>query len=325
MPDANTDNYDLILPEEGGSIDTWGDKLNQNFAQIDSLLAQMVSSDSIVLTSSDDLFNLPIESRLYTINGSEPANWPADASSYGQVLYIARRGSASNAMMIVIDSGRRLFWNSSSSSTWGAWQQASSLADLNAELNAHKTSGDHDSRYYTKSQVDDRVELVGGWLRTPPARVLYFCTYKSANQTMAPGSSNTKITFYGSTLGPYGSPFYTPPGVYNPSTHTFTAPVDGMYEFWYNLVRSASVSGGNDAYGLEVRFALNGTALTTAPAGYADRIQGFNSNGEGSAVATARVVTQLSAGDEVTLRAGEQVRISGSSSLRASYWSGRLL
>lgn len=43
MPDAFTDNYAFILPEIGGSADTWGAKGNQNWAQLDSLLADKLA------------------------------------------------------------------------------------------------------------------------------------------------------------------------------------------------------------------------------------------------------------------------------------------
>lgn len=52
MPDAYTDNFDLILPEPGGSVDTWGDKLNQNFAQIDSLIEGRVDKSGDTMTGT---------------------------------------------------------------------------------------------------------------------------------------------------------------------------------------------------------------------------------------------------------------------------------
>lgn len=39
MADAVTPNFDFILPEVGGSNNTWGEKLNANFSQIDTILA----------------------------------------------------------------------------------------------------------------------------------------------------------------------------------------------------------------------------------------------------------------------------------------------
>lgn len=38
MADSSTVNYNFILPEIGASKDTWGTKLNSNFALLDNLL-----------------------------------------------------------------------------------------------------------------------------------------------------------------------------------------------------------------------------------------------------------------------------------------------
>lgn len=50
MADAYTPNYNLTLPEVGGSPDTWGDKLNQNFSQVDN---NLVPSGGIIMWSGD--------------------------------------------------------------------------------------------------------------------------------------------------------------------------------------------------------------------------------------------------------------------------------
>ena len=41
MADTETPHYELILPEVGGSSDTWGTKLNQNFTALDGHLAAL--------------------------------------------------------------------------------------------------------------------------------------------------------------------------------------------------------------------------------------------------------------------------------------------
>lgn len=48
MADAYTPNYNLTLPEVGGSPDTWGDKVNQNFSQIDN---NMIPTGGIIMWS----------------------------------------------------------------------------------------------------------------------------------------------------------------------------------------------------------------------------------------------------------------------------------
>jgi len=45
MPDTNTTNYGFLKPEVGGSTDTWGEKLNDNFEDIDGILIECFKND----------------------------------------------------------------------------------------------------------------------------------------------------------------------------------------------------------------------------------------------------------------------------------------
>lgn len=44
MPDSATPTYGFILPEVGGSDDTWGEKLNDNWSQLDDLLTSILQT-----------------------------------------------------------------------------------------------------------------------------------------------------------------------------------------------------------------------------------------------------------------------------------------
>lgn len=80
------------------------------------------------LTSSDDLLALPPHNELYTVTGSKPQNYPADAHEYGQVIYLSK-GDANDCAVIVIDSERRMFYNACSRAVWVGWVQAINSAD----------------------------------------------------------------------------------------------------------------------------------------------------------------------------------------------------
>ena len=59
MADTFTPNYNLVLPEVGGSPDTWGGKLNQNFSTVDTQLQAnadaVVAVESRTITAGDGL------------------------------------------------------------------------------------------------------------------------------------------------------------------------------------------------------------------------------------------------------------------------------
>lgn len=52
MPDTTTANYSFTKPEIGASEDTWGDKLNQNWDNLDGYLADKFGPDNILGTVS---------------------------------------------------------------------------------------------------------------------------------------------------------------------------------------------------------------------------------------------------------------------------------
>lgn len=54
MPDAFTDNFSFTLPEIGGSTDTWGDKINQNWAMIDQLLQERLDTLNAAIQNASD-------------------------------------------------------------------------------------------------------------------------------------------------------------------------------------------------------------------------------------------------------------------------------
>jgi microcystin-dependent protein len=55
MADTFTPNFNLTLPEIGGSLDTWGDKLNANLAEIDKLLLPV----GVIVMWSGSVANIP--------------------------------------------------------------------------------------------------------------------------------------------------------------------------------------------------------------------------------------------------------------------------
>jgi hypothetical protein len=45
MADGTTTNYSFVQPEVGASEDTWGGKLNQNWADLDTLLGGVTQTE----------------------------------------------------------------------------------------------------------------------------------------------------------------------------------------------------------------------------------------------------------------------------------------
>lgn len=195
------------------------------------------------------------------------------------------------------------------------------------------TSEDHDGRYYTKTQLDTRHQLVTGSsgtktiMRTVPDRIVWFQTYKASLQLIGTGGANQRITF--SSLQHDTNMWYTPSEWYNTAQHSFIAPIPGLYEFWANLVRAETQSGPNRDYGLEVAPAINGVPMTTSgPRLYAGRATSPDGdwNTDTAMQVSGKWIMRLEANDAVSLFAvQERFAIKGSSTVRDSFWGGRLL
>jgi len=57
MADVFSPNFNFILPEIGGSPDTWGDKLNQNFSELDAIMRRLLPVGMITMWSGTEVPN----------------------------------------------------------------------------------------------------------------------------------------------------------------------------------------------------------------------------------------------------------------------------
>lgn len=55
MADTFSANFNFILPEIGGSPDTWGDKLNQNFSELDAIMRRLLPVGMITMWSGTEV------------------------------------------------------------------------------------------------------------------------------------------------------------------------------------------------------------------------------------------------------------------------------
>jgi len=190
-------------------------------------------------------------------------------------------------------------------------------------MNDHRTSSDHDGRYYTQSQIDSRVLLDGTAVKTPPGGKVFVQIYKSATQQIT--ATNTKITFTTLSTGrsDYTTPWYYPSPWWDTSNHRFVAPVSGIYNVFAVVYRDP---GAGQTSAADFRFGVNGTILTTTgPQGFAP---GAGDLGGVSTYTNARIEMTmfLSAGDYVELfNVSAGVSIFGNSTGRTTSFGAFLL
>ena len=154
MADGQTTNYQFVLPEVDGSDDTWGDKLNQNWTDVDGVLNTLDQGlnglNQDITAVEQDVSTLQSRSLTagngLTGGGTLAANRTFTLGTPGTL-----DGGTSNA--VTADSHTHTI-NSTTSRT-----DASTTTLLAAGgMNDHRTSGDHDSRY--AAQVDSVSALL---------------------------------------------------------------------------------------------------------------------------------------------------------------------
>lgn len=203
-------------------------------------------------------------------------------------------------------------------------RQSTSTSQLLAAkaMKDHVDSGDHDARYYTKSDVNERVELTNGLIKTPITNICYFQVYKSSNQITTAGRYD-KISWSTSLQSSVATPFYNGANSgWNRSKHAFVAPVHGMYEFTAQVVRDSNNTGG----GVDIRFGIDGVVQeTTSPGGYASARSPTQSVDLGYQTARISMIISLLAGTEITIHCNGKANVYGSSTSRHTWFMGRLL
>ena len=212
---------------------------------------------------------------------------------------------------------------------------------LASGMNAHRTSGDHDSRYPTLALFNERHQVYEGSqtgqriMRTVPERVVWFQVYKSAVQHFF-NTSPEKVAFTTATAGrdDPGTFFYYPATWYSTTLHRFTAPVAGLYEFQAQVTRHLD---GGRLSAVDVRFGVNGTPLTTTGPAAHGQARPFNL--DGTPIASPQLsYTHIHLKGWIELQAGDYVEIFqepsnssggcaiyGSTIGRHTWFSGRLL
>ena len=201
---------------------------------------------------------------------------------------------------------------------------SSAVASASQALATHKTSGDHDSRYYTKTEIDARKELVGGYTRTPVNQALYFQVPKTIVQTT--GTGNTKVSWTDLAQDTYFSghdtSWWYPDSLFDRTNHEFVAPIAGMYYFFAQLMRRP-----NNDQAANFGFMKNGVRMDGSgsqpggPQGFAPG--GADLNG-GNTYTSARieVYIYMNAGDRMAVYQAGQVTIHANTSGTVPSWFG---
>ncbi len=83
MAETQTPNYNLVQPEVGGSTDTWGGSLNNNFLIIDTEMAKALKNDGSGEANAAP--QLRLGGFVFSLDGAAPAN-PADPETRSLII-----------------------------------------------------------------------------------------------------------------------------------------------------------------------------------------------------------------------------------------------
>lgn len=181
MADTFTTNYNFTLPEVGGSDDTWGTKLNANWESADLSIKANADAAAAAQSSAN-----AIEARSINTGGGLTGGGTLEASRTLSINVgvtagagLTGGGTLTASRTITLGTPGTLSGGTSNnatstshthaiSSTTSRSNTSSSTLLAAAGMNNHRTSGDHDGRYYTKSEVDDMAsstaEAVGSYI-----------------------------------------------------------------------------------------------------------------------------------------------------------------